>query len=163
PDFFFRHAFLSLELWQWLGVLIVLVLATVGCIVLQRALLAIASHAKLKNLRWYNSVLESARGPLRLPIWAAIVAAGTDPLLLSPGAEEFFAIVVRSAVIVSVAWFFRRFLARSTAYVQELAAEESRDPARIRSLRTQLTVLNRVLEVAIYVISAALLLMQFEF
>jgi small-conductance mechanosensitive channel len=152
-----------LELWQWLGLLIVLALATASAAILQRIILAVASRVRLKNVRWYDSILSSARGPLRLPIWAAVVAAGTESLLLPPRADHFFDIVVRSVVIVSVAWFLRRFVARSTAYVQELAAQEARDPARIRGLRTQLTVLNRVFEVAIYVVSAALLLMQFEF
>lgn len=164
PQFLFNHSVLELELWQWLGILIVLLFATVASSLLQRIILAVAHRmGKLKNLRWYNALLESARGPLRLPLWAGIVSAGTDPLLLTPGAERFFDIVVRSVSILAVAWFLRRFVGRSASYVQELAAEESEDPGRTRGLRTQLSVLNRVFEVAIYVVSAALLLMQFEF
>ncbi len=164
PQFLFNHSLLELELWQWLGLLVVLLFATVASSVLQRITLAVAYRVgRLKNLRWYNALLESARGPLRLPIWAGIVSAGTDPLLLTPGAERFIDIVVRSVSILAVAWFLRRFVARSASYVQELAALESEDLGRTRGLRTQLSVLNRVLGVAIYVVSAALLLMQFEF
>ncbi|HYR56258.1 MAG TPA: mechanosensitive ion channel family protein [Myxococcaceae bacterium] len=164
PQFLFNHSVLELELWQWLGVLVVLLFATVVSSLLQRIILAVARRVgRLKNLRWYNALLESARGPLRLPIWAGMVSAGTDPLLLTPGAERFFDIVVRSVSILAVAWFLRRFVGRSASYVQELAALESEDLGKTRGLRTQLSVLNRVLGVAIYVVSAALLLMQFEF
>jgi len=163
-EVFFNHSFLSLELWQWLGLLIVILGAALAAIILKSVIFAIARRAgRLKDLRWYNAVLDSARGPLRLTLWAGFVAAGVDWLLLPPAADHFFEIVVRSAVIIAVAWFLRRFVNRSASYVQELAALEGQDPGRIRGLRTQLTVLNRVFEIAIYVVSVALLLMQFDF
>jgi small-conductance mechanosensitive channel len=164
PQFLFNHSVLKLELWQWLGILTVLVFATVASSLLQRLTLAVARRlGRLKNRRWYNALLESARGPLRLPFWAGIVSAGTDPLLLTPAAERLFDIAVRSVSIIAVAWFLHRFLRRSASYLQDIASLESEDPGRSRGLRTQLSVLTRVFEIAIYVVSAALLLMQFEF
>ena len=118
------------------------------------------NHALAAHYLWLNHI---ALRPLRLTLWAGFVAAGVDWLLLPPAADQFFEIVVRSAVIIAVAWFLRRFVNRSASYVQELAALEGQDPARIRGLRTQLTVLNKVFEIAIYVVGAALLLMQFDF
>ena len=164
PDFLYSHSLLGLELWQWLGLIIVLAIATLAALVLQRwGLRVLGRISRLKALKRYESVVESARGPLRLPIWAAVTAVGTRELLLPPSAQHLFDVIDNSLLIIAVSWFLLRFLRRSATYIQQLAAQESEDPVRIRGIRTQLTVLNRVFEIAIYVVAAALLLMQFEF
>lgn len=164
PEFFFNHSPLGLELWQWLGLILVLAVATVTALALQRwGLPILARMARFRALKRYESVVEAARGPLRLPIWAAVTAVGTRNLLLPPDVQHAFDLLDKSLLIIAVSWFLLRFLRHSAIYIQQLAAQESEDPARIRGLRTQLTVLNRVFEIAIYVVSTSLLLMQFEF
>jgi small-conductance mechanosensitive channel len=164
PEVVFRYAPLGLELWQWAGVVFVLALATLAGLLLEQLVLFILGRiAKIQLLKRYRSVVEAARGPMRLPFFAVVVASGTRLLLLAPGPQRFFDIIVQSLFIISVSWFLLRIIRNSSAQLEELAKMEAQDPVRIRSLRTQLTVLNRVFQIAIYVVSTALLLMQFEF
>jgi len=90
------------------------------------------------------------------------VVAATRFLLLPPADQLAVDTVSNSLIIISGAWFLLRLLARGAARVQELATSDAEDPGRVRGLKTQLAVLQRVVASAIYVVSAALFLLQFE-
>jgi small-conductance mechanosensitive channel len=165
PAVLFRHPVLGLEPWQWLGLVAVLALAFVLAALLERLALALAQRlARLTRFTWDDALVSAARGPLKLPFFGLLLAIGTRFLLLPPDYQEGSDLVSRSLLIVSVAWFGLRFLRVSAAYVQTRVTEEGaqKDSGRARGLRTQLTVLRHVFEVVIYVVAAALLLMQFE-
>jgi small-conductance mechanosensitive channel len=165
PSVLFRHPVLGLEPWQWLGLVVVLALAFVLSSVLERLALALAQRlARLTHFTWDDAVVSAGRGPLKLPFFALLVAVGTRVLLLPHGFQGGFDLLSRSLVIVAVAWFALRLLRVSAVLVQSKVSDESaqKDPGRLRGLRTQLTVLRHVFEVVIYVVAAALLLMQFE-
>ncbi|MCP3103275.1 mechanosensitive ion channel family protein [Myxococcus sp. K15C18031901] len=163
PAVFFSGTVLGLEPWQWLGLLVTLVGALGLAVLLERLTLAFG----LRLARWTHITLDdqmvaAGRGPLRLPFFAILLAAGTAFLLLPRPMQTLFNRVSYSLLIVSVAWFILRFLRVFSSFVQNRVSGESRDPARARSLRTQFAVLRAVFEAATYVVAAALLLMQFE-
>ncbi len=163
PPIFFARSVLGLEPWQWLGLVVVLGVGWVLALLLERVTLAFLSRvAKWARATWDDSMVETGRGPLRLPYYAALLGVGTSFLLLTPSFQGFIRQVCYSLVIVAVAWFILRVLRASAVYVQEKVTLQSKDPSRARSLTTQLTVMRHVLEVATYVVAAALLLMQFE-
>jgi small-conductance mechanosensitive channel len=163
PEFFFSHQLLAVELWQWLGLVCVLLGATLLASLLQRLGLAIGKRVvRLTRFKWAELLLQSAQGPLRLLLWAVLVVAATRFLLLPPADQLAVDTLCNSLAIISGAWFLLRLLAKGAVRVQELAANDVEDPARLRGLRTQLAVLQRVVASAIYVVSAALFLLQFE-
>lgn len=163
PAVFFEKPMLGLELWQWLGLVAVLGGGLVLALLLERLTLAFALRlARWTKVTWDDSLVRAGKGPLWLPFYAGILAAGTALLQLSRPAQTLFNRVSYSLVIISVAWFVLRFLRVTATYVQEKVTAESANAARARGVRTQLAVLRHVFEVATYVIAAALLLMQFE-
>jgi small-conductance mechanosensitive channel len=163
PAVFFQRPVLSLEPWQWLGLLVVLGGGWVLALLLERVTLAFAMRlAKWTRMGWDDSLVGAGRGPLRLPYYAALVAAGSSFLLLSRPAQRLIDRLCYSLLIIAVAWFILRFLQVTTVYVHEKVSSTTKDAGRLRSLGTQLAVLRRVLEAATWVVAAALLLMQFE-
>ncbi|MBF5044331.1 mechanosensitive ion channel [Aggregicoccus sp. 17bor-14] len=165
PSVLFRTTVLELEPWQWLGLAVVLVGAFVLAHLLERIAIAIALRlARLTRFTWDDAVVAAGRGPLKLPFFALLLAIGTRFLLLPPVYQGGSDLLSRSLTILAVAWFALRFLKVSAEYVQTRVSDESavKDPGRARGLRTQITVLRHVFEAAIYLVGAALLLMQFE-
>jgi small-conductance mechanosensitive channel len=163
PAFFFDRAWLGLELWQWLGLVVTLLGAWIFSFLLEKAVLAAGMRvARWTKLTWDDQLVNAGRGPVRLPFFSALLALGTSFLLLPPKLRLLSDRVSYSLIIIAVAWFILRFLRVSEAFVQSRVASESGAHPRARSLRTQLAVLRAVFEVATYVIAAALLLMQFE-
>lgn len=163
PPVFFEKSMLGLEPWQWLGLLTTLLGAGLLCLVLERLSLAVAGRlAKWTRVTWDDALVPAGRGPLRLLYFALLFGLGTAALLLPPTLQYVKNRVVTTLIIISVAWFILRFLRVTAQFVQHSVMQGSRDAGRARGLHTQLVVLRSVFEVATYVISAALLLMQFE-
>ncbi|HSP77250.1 MAG TPA: mechanosensitive ion channel domain-containing protein, partial [Myxococcaceae bacterium] len=94
--------------------------------------------------------------------FALLGAVGGMLLLLPPTGQVAVRLLSTSLIIVAVAWLVLSFLRVTAQYVQENVTKGSKEAARARGLQTQLAVLRQVLEVATYVVAAALLLMQFE-
>jgi small-conductance mechanosensitive channel len=163
PPIFFERPVLGLEPWQWLGLVVVVVLGWVLALLLERATLASTLRlARWTKVTWDDSLVGAGRGPLRLPYYAGLVALGTSFLQLSRPFQRVIDRLCYSLLIVSVAWFLLRFLKVSATFVHDKVSSKTQDASRLRSLSTQLAVLRHVFEVATYVIAAALLLMQFE-
>jgi small-conductance mechanosensitive channel len=162
PQVLYTHAVLGLELWQWLGLLISLVLALLFGVVLERVILALGARmARMTSVRWDDELVEAARGPLKLLLFSSVLAFCIYLLLLPATVQHGFDLFEQSLVILAVAWFAFRFLALISNVVQDSVGAKPEDP-RSRSVRTQLAVLRRVLNVAIWFIAVALFLMQFE-
>jgi small-conductance mechanosensitive channel len=113
---------------------------------------------------WDDQIVSAGRGPLRYLLFALLVAAGGRLLLLPPPAQHAVDVGARSVLIAAVAGFLLRFVRLAASFVEQKAALESNgeDVGRARGLRTQLAVLRRVTEVAVVLVAASLLLLQFE-
>lgn len=162
PELFFVRPLGELELWQWLGILVVLVAATVMAYLLERLLLAVGARiARMTPLKWDDQLVVAARGPLRLPFWSFLVTEGTLALLLPPQVQQGFQVVCRSLVVIGFAWFFIRFAELLRTLAEAAITEKRRGGTDVASLRTQLAVLQRVVTVVVYIVAIALLLIQF--
>jgi small-conductance mechanosensitive channel len=160
PEAFFERSYQTLELWQWLGLIAVLAVATIGAIVAQRVLLWLGIRlAKVTSITWDDQLVAAGRGPLMLPLWALTVAAGTRALLIPPPTQRTFDVIVKSLLIASLVWYLLRVLRVMAVHLETAVGAEG---GRARSVRTQIAVLRRVFEIAIWVIGSALVLMQFE-
>jgi small-conductance mechanosensitive channel len=101
---------------------------------------------------------------LRYLAFVLLMAAGGRLLRLPPPAQHAVDVGARSVVIAAVAWFLLRFVRLAARFVEQKVADEGSgtDVGRARGLRTQLAVLRRVTEVAVVLVAASLLLLQFE-
>jgi small-conductance mechanosensitive channel len=164
PDFFFVRPFWVLELWQWVGALLLFGVAWLLGLLLEKLALSTTTRlAKLTRFEWDDQLIGAARGPLRWVFFAILFAAGARWLSFPPPALALSDLLARSLAIASVAWFCMRFLRLMARYINEKVVSESpEDVGRVRGLQTQVTVLRRVLEVAVVIVAGALVLMQFE-
>lgn len=154
--------FLTLDVWQWLGIGMTVVIGYLLASLLQGAALWVGQRlTRLTSTGWDDQLVASGRGPLRLLLFSAILYSGTRPLQLPGPVATGFEIAARSLLIVAVAWFLLRLLHNSSGIVSE-SLTATGDPVRARGVRTQLTVLRSLIEVAIYVVAVALALMQFD-
>jgi small-conductance mechanosensitive channel len=162
---FFAQPFWGLELWQWLGLALMVVVGALAAHFLEGLALRLVGRATaLTKLGWDDQVVAAGRGPLRYLVFVLLVAAGGRLLLLLPPAQHAVDLGARSVVITSVAWFLLRFVRLAARFLEQKASSEasSEDVGRVRGLRTQLAVLRRVTEVAVVLVAASLLLLQFE-
>lgn len=154
----------GLKPWQWLGLLLGAVLALLFGMLLERVVLAAANRvARLTKVNWDDHLIAAARGPMRLLLFAALLALLTRWLDFHDKAQEVSDLVSRSAIIYSCAWYLLRLFRMISDWVQAKAVGTDPDEAlRMRGLRTQVTVLRHVLDFTVVVVSAALFLMQFQ-
>lgn len=153
---------LTLHVWQWVGMAMVLAIAFVISVLVQRALIWLALRiTHFTQTEWDDQLVQAGRGPLKLLLFSALLFSGTRLLFLPPAVDAGFEIAARTLLIVSVAWFLLRFLRFSSGLVTTRLSKDD-NVVRGRGMRTQLTVLRSVFEVAIYVVGAALVLMQFD-
>ncbi|EPX60022.1 Membrane protein [Cystobacter fuscus DSM 2262] len=164
PSFFFVRPVWVLELWQWLGLVLL-----VGVVLLASQVLEKWAHwlggraARLTKSGWDDQMLTAGRGPMRFALVALLGAAGSRLLLLPPPAQKAVDLGARSLALVSAAWFVLRFVKLSAGFLEQKVVEQAgEDVGRARGLRTQLVVMRRIIEAATYVIAASLLLLQFE-
>ncbi|XXF77606.1 mechanosensitive ion channel [Myxococcaceae bacterium GXIMD 01537] len=165
PPFFSARPAWEVAVWQWLGLALLVVGGWLVARGLEALVLRVASRAAvLTRSGWDDQVVESGRGPLRYLLFVLLVAGGSLPLLLPPQARQGVDVVARSVGLAAVAGFLLRFVKLAARFVEQTMASEksAEDVARARGLRTQLAVLRRVIEVAIVLVAASLLLLQFE-
>lgn len=152
PEYFFEVRLLSLELWQWLGLLVLVVSASLlGFLVASLTHRLLGRVLRAREGDWRSALLRAVGGPLRFAIAVWIFYGGTHFLHLPPAAADFFAVATRVAVLLAVAWV----LLRSIDIVEELVAWR----LSVRSLTSAQTLvplgrrLTKVLVVAITGIS----------
>ncbi len=130
-------------------------------VLLERLSLVVTGRvARWTRITWDDALVAAGRGPLRLLYFALLGALGTQLLLMPLTAQVLSGHITTTLSIVSVTWFLLRFLRVTAQFVHQ--SVEGEDVGRVRGLRTQLAVLRSVFEAATYIVSVALLLMQFE-
>ncbi|WP_224241331.1 mechanosensitive ion channel family protein [Hyalangium gracile] len=165
PHFLLARPFWVLELWQWLGLaLAVGVSLLVGRVLEGLALRVVGRATALTKAGWDDQIMAAGRGPLRHLLFVMLVAAGGRLLLLPAPAQHMVDVGARSVAIVTLAWFLLRFLRLAALFMEQKVAQggSGEDVGRARGIRTQLAVLRRIADVAVVLVAASLLLLQFE-
>lgn len=158
-----ERALWGMYLWQWLGLLLVLTALPVLTYLIQRLALAIGGRlARLTSTTLDDRLVSTGRGPTRLLAAAALLYGATRPLWLPEPVDTVVEVVARSMVVVSTAWFLLRLLHWGVANVGRRVSKDPAEAARARAVQTQIAVLRAVFEVAIWVVGAALVLVQFD-
>lgn len=160
PSFLLTTRF-GLELWQWSGLLVGLVLALLLAWLVEKLLLALLGRlTRLTRLTWDDELVRAAHGPLKLPLGILTFEAVESRLLLPSGWQQHLGLVCRSLGILAATWFVLRALDVTAAALQRRLV--ARGTGEAAGMRTQLSVLWRVLTIVVYILGLAALLMQFD-
>ena len=162
PEVLFSQSVGELELWQWVGLLLDFAAAFLFGWLLEKVLVLVLERVtRMTRVTWDDQLVHSARGPLRLPIWAFVLSVTTTPLLLPPVWAHGISVLNRSLLVIATAWFALRFLDLVSGVVESRVAKAHENVANARAVRTQLAVLRRVLVAVVWIFAIAALLMQF--
>jgi len=111
PAFFFDWELWHIQLWQWLGILVALVLGYIfGLIcsfILRKLLLRLA---RLTRWEWDDDVVVAMRGPLIGAFWAVGFVVLIALAALAPKPLGFLQGAAKLVVILSLGWFLMRLM-----------------------------------------------------
>ncbi len=105
PAVIFDLEFLGIQVWLWVGILVVVVLAYLVALVPAKIILYLLRR-KATELR--NRLARLVAGPLRLLLFALIGRAGID--LLGPTVTLRAVLEAQTLVLIAIAWFVMRLL-----------------------------------------------------
>jgi MscS family membrane protein len=109
PAIFFEERFLSVQLWQWLGLLVLVLAAWVGSWLAASAAVAVARPLVSRSVTALDDrLLESAIGPGRLGAAVLIFSAGSYALDLSLRAQSLVNGCAQTGGIVAMTWLALR-------------------------------------------------------
>ncbi len=105
--------------------------------------------------------LRRCRIPLQLALGGGLLLASYGATGVARGHEAGIGRTLTLVVIAALAWLLVRVAAAVVESSYARYASASHDPARVRRVRTQVTLIQRVVTAAVAVVAAAVMLMQF--
>ncbi|MEU9352914.1 mechanosensitive ion channel domain-containing protein [Streptomyces griseoloalbus] len=108
-------------------------------------------------------LLRRGRIPYQLVLCAALLSGSYEEARLFPSHREGIGRVLTLVLIGSAAWLVIRIAAAvvETSYTRYANARAHRDPARVRRVRTQVTLIRRVVSAIVGVVAVAAMLLTF--
>ena len=124
PEFFFKVQFFDIALWQWIGLLVLVLLAAIASwfltVIVVRLLGTVVAFTKTTI---DDKMRVEAAGPIRLAIAVLLFRAGLVPLGLGVKATEFISSLLSALFIVAVAWLLFRVTDVLSSVVEERLVE----------------------------------------
>ncbi len=162
PDSLFGHRFLELDLWQWMGLavslIIALILATAAQWLGLYILDVLATRAKISLLAHF---VDRATGPVRALFFLVLLRIFLGQLRPAQPVEPILGQIFFPLFVLTIAWLVMRLVAASTHALDE-ALGQSQEGASYRASSTRILLLRRVLNFLVTLCATALVLMQFE-
>lgn len=157
----------GLEIWQWLGLLVVVVVSYALARLISYVVIRAASRiVRRTKVRWDDSLLDALRPPSRFFFALVTFHPLVGALALPEDAALVISRCVGTVLIVAVAWTAVRLVVVVANYIELRAREAAQAGAEAelntRGLKTQVHVLRRVVNVSIGIVALSLMLMQFE-
>ena len=105
PAPFFELALFDIQLWQWIGLALLLLVAWALAWVLARLVVLVAKPLARRSVTEIDDdLLENGLPPVHLLIGVGLFALGVMALRLAVPAERFFVAVVQGLVVFSIVW-----------------------------------------------------------
>jgi MscS family membrane protein len=120
PEFFFSTQFLDIALWQWISLLVLVLLAAIASWLLTVFVLRLLGTVVAFTKTTFDDKMRlEAAGPIRLAIAALLFRAGLVPLGLGVKATEFISSLLSALFIVAVTWLLLRATDVLSSVVEE--------------------------------------------
>lgn len=124
PAPLFSLRFGGLQLWQWLALVLLLVVGWLVsrwiAFVAVRMLRAVASRTEA---RWDDELVRALDGPLALVLWGLLLAAGSPWVGLPPGAQGIAAQLWQAISLFGLGWLLFRLVDGTVAYLRQTAGD----------------------------------------
>jgi len=105
PPHFFEIVFLRIQLWQWIGLLLALVLAyIIAAFVVTLAIRSLRGFVERTATTFDNELLDGARRPTRFLVTVLLFSAGSRALLLSPPALKTLGGLEKGLGVAAACW-----------------------------------------------------------
>lgn len=161
PQVLVSHSFWVLGAWQWLGFLGLLGLSYLGVRLISAALTPLLTRlARFSRSELDDDLVLRLQRPGRALLFLVAVPLGTRALAFPAAAQSLVDDVVRSAVVATLVWAVL-VVSKLVAGLLEARAATNVDGNSARSVKTQVSVLRRVVDAVVLVVGGALVLLQF--
>jgi MscS family membrane protein len=111
PPVFFEVHFLGLELWQWLGLVVLAIAGWLISLILAGTIIRVLGHLfTLRGRALDEQTVRVVRGPVRLALAVLVFAFGRRYLALDLPVQEPLGVLERLLWVVSAAWLVFRFI-----------------------------------------------------
>jgi len=162
PSVLTRVRLFGIEAWQWLGLLVALLGSLLIGYLVSRLAGGIARRlAGRTKTPWDDRLVDAARGPSVLVATVVTLHFGTEPLHLAAGIDRVAQRIAFTLLVIGIAWFVIRAVDVFADWVVSRLPDGASNHAR--SVRTQLTVLQRLSSIVTITVAAAVVLIQFDF
>lgn len=153
--------------WQWIGLLLAIVVAIVIGRMGSFAILYLAARVAARTrVAWDDELVVAMRSLSRLLLTLLTFHFGAEPLALPTAARGVVAQLAESLFVIAWGWVVIRTVGVVATSLERRATRDSIDLEealqKARGIRTQVRVLKRVVDVAVVLVVGALILMQFE-
>ncbi|MCB1190089.1 MAG: mechanosensitive ion channel family protein [Leptospiraceae bacterium] len=163
PESFFDALYFEIYLWQWTGLLLVSLFSACTAYAIAWIILFVANKiAKKTKNEWDDELVEVGRNPMRLFILLAIFYWIYPTLRFSIPAQEIINRILNVGFILSIFKFLLNIVDLLGETIEKNLVRDATDKLRIRGIKTQVTVLKRVLKITMAIFGIALILSQFE-
>lgn len=156
----------DLALWQWLGLLVGVLLSWALGVLIAGAVLRLGRHVTARTeATWDDRLVAELRGPTRFVVALIAFRALMEQLRLPLAVEDRILLGLTLASIAAGGWIAARMVRFVSDTVEDHGvetAEKEGDAVKARAVRTQVRVLRRVGNVLVGIITGALMLVQFE-
>jgi MscS family membrane protein len=120
PPMFFELHFLEVQLWQWIGLLVLVVVAAAVSWILTFLLFRTARGlASRSQTEIDDVVLQLAAGPVRLLVGVLAFAGTTYPLGLAVPVRAFLGAVEKGLVILAATWLLLRLIDLLARFIEQ--------------------------------------------
>lgn len=157
PGPFFTWIFLDVALWQWIGLLGLVVTAFAASWLLARLILSMGRAVARRGWPDFERrMLDSGVAPLRLILASALFAAGSRYLDLALSAQRFADGLVKVALVVAVTWMLFRAVDEFDSWARQRLLDQNR-----ASVITLLPVGRRVVKAILFALALLASLQNF--
>jgi MscS family membrane protein len=131
PAFFFTLEAGEVQLWQWVGLVVLLLAGLLLARLVTPALMgALRRVADRTAIKWDDALVDALDGPARLGILAAFLFFAVPWLGLSEPATKTVGVVWKLVAVLFLGWLLSRWVAIAARVLRLSAAAESNDMAR---------------------------------
>ena len=164
PPSLVRLRFFGNMAWQWIGLSLAIVVAYLLARVSSAIVVGILRRlAKRSATPWDDALVEAGRRPLRVVFTVVALRSLTDLLHLTASSQMIADRIYRSVLVLGVVWFVVAAIGIGSQWVRERLPSGGEHDIKNRSIRTQLAVTRRLMQVLVVVVGLAIVLMQFDF
>jgi len=120
PEYFVAIELWNISLWQWIALLLLVVVAYVLGYLLARVLVGAAmSLARRSRTEWDDRLIERAASPFRLAVSIALFYFASLAIGLTPSGEAAIVVLTKVVAVMSVAWLALRLVDLFSAFIDQ--------------------------------------------